>query len=153
MPPRTAEEHRLTVTCSDKYGWSRTAPGDPILQFVLDHMDELREIEMNRSVPKCQMVSIVIMRETLVSSQKSVAVADLPQRPHNRMLCKLVKSRQHAAGGTEDKHDYKSYYAGHSRTQGVGLKGLFKVRAIDAGNHPECTVGGKTQADGSHTDG
>ena len=34
------------------------APGDPVLQFVLDHMDELREIEMNRSIPQCQMVSI-----------------------------------------------------------------------------------------------
>ena len=54
----TAEEHGLTVTRSDKYGWSRTAPGDPVLQFVLDHMDELREIEMNRSIPQCQMVSI-----------------------------------------------------------------------------------------------
>lgn len=55
---RTAEEHGLIVTRSDKYGWSHTAPGDPVLQFVLDHMDELREIEMNRSIPQCQMVSI-----------------------------------------------------------------------------------------------
>lgn len=55
---RTAEEHGLTVTRSDKYGWSHTTPGDPVLQFVLDHMDELREIEMNRSIPQCQMVSI-----------------------------------------------------------------------------------------------
>ncbi|MCI7725634.1 MAG: SprT-like domain-containing protein [Clostridiales bacterium] len=55
---RTAEEHGLSVTRSDKYGWSHTAPGDPVLQFVLDHMDELREIEMNRSIPQCQMVSI-----------------------------------------------------------------------------------------------
>ena len=55
---RTAEEHGLSVTRSDKYGWSHTAPGDPVLQFVLDHMDELREIEMNRSIPQRQMVSI-----------------------------------------------------------------------------------------------
>ena len=55
---RTAEEHGLSVTRSDKYGWSHTAPGDPVLQLVLDHMDELREIEMNRSIPQCQMVSI-----------------------------------------------------------------------------------------------
>ena len=55
---RTAEEHSLSVTRSDKYGWSHTAPGDPVLQFVLDHMDELREIEMNRPIPQCQMVSI-----------------------------------------------------------------------------------------------
>lgn len=55
---RTAEEHGLTVTRSDKYGWSHTTPGDSVLQFVLDHMDELREIEMNRSIPQCQMVSI-----------------------------------------------------------------------------------------------
>lgn len=55
---RTAEEHGLTVTRSDKYGWSHTTPGDPVLQFVLDHMDELREIEMNRTIPQYQMVSI-----------------------------------------------------------------------------------------------
>ena len=55
---RTAEEHGLIVTRSDKYGWSHTAPGDPVLQFVLDHMDELREIEMNRTIPQYQMISI-----------------------------------------------------------------------------------------------
>ena len=47
---RTAEEHGLIVTRSDKYGWSHTAPGDPVLQFVLDHMDELREIEINKRI-------------------------------------------------------------------------------------------------------
>ena len=55
---RTAEEHGLTVTRSDKYGWSCTAPGDPVLQFVLDHMDELREIEMNRTIPQSMLVPI-----------------------------------------------------------------------------------------------
>ncbi len=44
---REAEAHGLTVTRSDRYGWSRTEPGDELLEFVLLH-DELREIEMCR---------------------------------------------------------------------------------------------------------
>lgn len=55
---RTAEEHGLIVTKSDRYGWSCTAPGDPVMQLLIDHMDELREIEMNRSTPQFPTISI-----------------------------------------------------------------------------------------------
>lgn len=55
---QAAEEHGLVVYRTQKYGWSTTEPGDRVLQFVLDHVDDLLEIEMNRSVPQLQMVSI-----------------------------------------------------------------------------------------------
>lgn len=55
---RTAEEHGLTVTRSERYGWSHTVPADPVLQFVIDHMDDLREIEMNRTIPQAMLAPI-----------------------------------------------------------------------------------------------
>lgn len=55
---QAAEDHGLIVHRSEKYGWSTTEPGDQVLQFVLDHTDDLRDIEMNRSIPQYQMISI-----------------------------------------------------------------------------------------------
>ena len=46
---REAEAHGLVVTRSERYGWSHTEPGEPILDFVIEHEGELREIEMCRS--------------------------------------------------------------------------------------------------------
>lgn len=42
-----AEEHGLTVTHSEKYGWSHTEPGDLILDFVLTN--ELTDILLFRN--------------------------------------------------------------------------------------------------------
>lgn len=55
---RAAEEHGLLVYQDEKYGWCITVPGDKVLAFTRDHMDELSEIEMNRNVPHTQFVSI-----------------------------------------------------------------------------------------------
>lgn len=49
---KTATEHALICSRSDKYGWSHTAPSDCLIEFILEH-DELREIEMCRINP-CQ---------------------------------------------------------------------------------------------------
>ncbi len=42
-----AEAHGLTVEHTDRYGWSRTAPSDELLEFVLDH--DLTDILINRN--------------------------------------------------------------------------------------------------------
>lgn len=42
-----AEARGLTVSHSDKYGWSHTAPGDSLLQFCLDN--DLSDILINRN--------------------------------------------------------------------------------------------------------
>lgn len=47
---KAAREHGLEVYRTDKYGWSRTEPGESLLDFILEH-DELREIEMCRINP------------------------------------------------------------------------------------------------------
>ena len=48
---REAEAHGLNVSRSEKYGWSHTEPGDALLEFVLEHDGELREIELCRTNP------------------------------------------------------------------------------------------------------
>ena len=52
-----AESHGLIVTRTEKYGYSRTEPGEEIIDFLLRH-DELREIEMCRANPALKAVSI-----------------------------------------------------------------------------------------------
>lgn len=47
---KAAREHGLEVYRTDKYGWSRTEPGEALIDFILEH-DELREIEMCRINP------------------------------------------------------------------------------------------------------
>lgn len=42
-----AENHGLTVSRSDTYGWSHTEPSDELLEWILDH--DLREIELCRN--------------------------------------------------------------------------------------------------------
>ena len=42
-----AEAHGLTVTHSDKYGWSHTAPGEALLDFILEN--GLTDILINRN--------------------------------------------------------------------------------------------------------
>lgn len=46
---REAEAHGLIVSRSERYGWSHTEPGDALLEFVIEHEDSLREIEMCRA--------------------------------------------------------------------------------------------------------
>lgn len=43
----TAEAHGLTVSRSEKYGWSHTAPGDDLFQWILEN--DVQEIRMNRN--------------------------------------------------------------------------------------------------------
>ena len=43
----SAEAHGLAVTRSEKYGWSRTAPSDSLLDVVLKY--DLQDIEINRN--------------------------------------------------------------------------------------------------------
>lgn len=45
---REAEKRGLTITRSDKYGWSTTQPNDTLIEWLCEH-EELREIEMNRT--------------------------------------------------------------------------------------------------------
>lgn len=47
---KAAREHGLEVRRTEKYGWSRTEPGEPLIDFILEH-NELREIEMCRINP------------------------------------------------------------------------------------------------------
>lgn len=52
-----AEAHGLVCTKTDTYGWSRTAPSDDLMDWLLLH-DELREIEMCRINPALTSVGI-----------------------------------------------------------------------------------------------
>ena len=44
-----AEKHGLNVERCEKYGWAITSPDDTLLGWVIEHYDELREIEMCRA--------------------------------------------------------------------------------------------------------
>lgn len=48
---KAAREQGLEVYRTEKYGWSRTEPGEPLLDFLLEHCDELKEIEICRINP------------------------------------------------------------------------------------------------------
>lgn len=45
----TAEAHGLIVTRSDRYGWSRTAPGEVLIDYILEN--DIQEILMSRNEP------------------------------------------------------------------------------------------------------
>ena len=47
---RVAEEHGLVIERDPKYGWTITHPSDELFLWICEH-DELREIEMCRTVP------------------------------------------------------------------------------------------------------
>lgn len=47
---KSAREHGLICTATEKYGYAHTAPADALLDWLLIH-DELREIEMCRVTP------------------------------------------------------------------------------------------------------
>ena len=81
---REAEAHGLSVTRSEKYGWSHTEPADRLLQFVIDH-DELREIEMYRANPA--MVSVGIGTHT-GNSNGIKPVGKVPTH-HRKYVCPL----------------------------------------------------------------
>lgn len=44
---QTAEEHGLTVTRSDKYGWSHTTPSDLLLDWILNN--NIQDIKLSRN--------------------------------------------------------------------------------------------------------
>lgn len=46
-----AESHGLIVSRSERYGWSHTEPSDELIGWLIDHADDIREIEMVRSDP------------------------------------------------------------------------------------------------------
>ncbi len=46
---QAAEAHGLTVTRSEKYGWSITSPSDALLEWILDN--NVQEIKLNRNDP------------------------------------------------------------------------------------------------------
>lgn len=45
----TAESVGLIVTKSEKYGWAHTAPSDSLLEWIVDHLDSINEIKINRN--------------------------------------------------------------------------------------------------------
>lgn len=47
----TAESVGLIVTKSDKYGYAHTAPSDSLLEWIIDHLDSINEIKLNRNEP------------------------------------------------------------------------------------------------------
>ena len=44
---KTAEAHGMTVTRSEKYGWSMTSPSDKLLDWILNN--DIQEIKLNRN--------------------------------------------------------------------------------------------------------
>lgn len=44
---KTAEAHGLTVTRSEKYGWSHTEPSDELIEWILEN--NIAEIKLNRN--------------------------------------------------------------------------------------------------------
>ena len=73
-----AEAHGLLCFRTEKYGWSRTAPSDMLLEWLLLH-DELREIEMCRVNPGYTAVGI----GTHASNSVPGFVATATTRQHN----------------------------------------------------------------------
>lgn len=47
----TAESVGLIVTKSEKYGFAHTAPSDSLLEWIIDHLDNINEIKINRNEP------------------------------------------------------------------------------------------------------
>ena len=47
----TAESVGLIVTKSEKYGFAHTAPSDDLLEWIVDHIDSINEIKINRAEP------------------------------------------------------------------------------------------------------
>ena len=47
----TAESVGLIVTKSEKYGWAHTAPSDSLLEWIIDHLESINEIKINRAEP------------------------------------------------------------------------------------------------------
>lgn len=45
----TAENVGLIVTKSDRYGYAHTAPSDSLLEWIIDHLDSINEIKLNRN--------------------------------------------------------------------------------------------------------
>lgn len=45
----SAEEKGLICTRTEKYGWSRTEPSDNLIEWLLNHLDTFKEIEMCRN--------------------------------------------------------------------------------------------------------
>lgn len=45
----TAESVGLIVTKSDKAGYAHTAPSDSLLEWIVDHLDSINEIKLNRN--------------------------------------------------------------------------------------------------------
>lgn len=54
---KAARAHGLEVYRTEKYGWSRTEPGEALIDFILEH-DELKEIEMCRINPYAVAVGV-----------------------------------------------------------------------------------------------
>ena len=47
----TAESVGLIVTKSERYGYAHTAPSDSLLEWIIDHLDSINEIKLNRNEP------------------------------------------------------------------------------------------------------
>ena len=45
----TAESVGLIVTKSERYGYAHTAPSDSLLEWIIDHLDSINEIKLNRN--------------------------------------------------------------------------------------------------------
>lgn len=76
---KAAREHGLEVYRTEKYGWSRTEPGEALIDFILEH-DELREIEMCRINPSA---SVTVGAH---SSNSGLPVAGINPNSHSRKL-------------------------------------------------------------------
>ena len=46
---RAAESVGLIVTKTEKYGYAHTAPSDSLLEWIVDHLDSINEIKLNRN--------------------------------------------------------------------------------------------------------
>ena len=45
----TAESVGLIVEKSEKYGYAHTSPSDSLLEWIIDHLDSINEIKLNRN--------------------------------------------------------------------------------------------------------
>lgn len=79
---RAAEAHGLNVCRSEKYGWSHTEPGDKLLDVILEHYDELKEIKICRNDPYPSAVSIGVK----AGSNSGTMAAAKPSH-HRKYIC------------------------------------------------------------------
>ena len=79
----TAESVGLIVTKSEKYGFAHTAPSDSLLEWIVDHLDSINEIKINRTEP----TGIRVIGGNNTGNASGAALVGGKQTHHRKYAC------------------------------------------------------------------